>query len=303
MCPIELYSSVLRRWIKRSFGLWQRLGFHVTPNHFYEPIPDTRFLSSDLWSRLSDLPGIDLRDRDQLALLAEFARDFGPEYNAFSQTATPCRWEYYTANGAFESVDGEVLYCMIRRFKPKRIFEIGSGYSTYVAAQAALANQRTYGEPCALIAFEPYPNEVLKRGFPGLADLVQARIQDVPLSTFDELEQNDILFIDSSHVLAIGSDVQYEYLDILPRLRPGVLIHAHDIFLPAEYPRHWVLREHRFWTEQYVLQAFLSFNNTFRVLWAGNYMALKHPAELKATFSSFRPGSVTPGSFWIVRDK
>jgi len=238
-----------------------------------------------------------------LALLSEFARDFGPEYNAFSPKATPCPWEYYTANGAFESVDGEVLYCMIRRFKPKRIFEIGSGYSTYIAAQAVLANHRTYGESCDLIAFEPYPNEVLKRGFPGLADLVQARIQDVPLSTFDKLEQNDILFIDSSHVLAIGSDVQYEYLDILPRLRPGVLVHAHDIFLPAEYPRHWVLREHRFWTEQYVLQAFLSFNNAFRVLWAGNYMALKHPAELKAAFSSFDKGSVTPGSFWMVRDK
>jgi len=118
VCPIDLYSTVLRRLIKRSFGLWQQLGFHVTPNHFYGPIP-ALCLSPALWSRLSDLPGIDLRDRDQLALLADFARDFGPEYNAFSHTATPCPWEYYTANGAFESVDGEVLYRMIRRFKPK----------------------------------------------------------------------------------------------------------------------------------------------------------------------------------------
>jgi hypothetical protein len=114
------------------------------------------------------------------------------------------------------------------------------------------------------------------------------------------LGENDILFIDSTHVLRIGSDVQYEFLEVLPRLRPGVYVHIHDIFMPAEYPEAWVRREHRFWTEQYLLQAFLCYNGAFEVIWAGSYMHLKHPDELAAAFASYGPGR-HPGSFWIRR--
>jgi len=110
---------------------------------------------------------------------------------------------------------------------------------------------------------------------------------------------NDILFIDSSHVLKIGSDVQYEYLEILPRLAPGVLVHLHDIFLPMEYPKNWILTDHYFWNEQYLLQAFLIHNVAMKVLWAGSYMHLQYPAILEQTFSSYNRGKRWPGSFWM----
>ena len=101
------------------------------------------------------------------------------------------------------------------------------------------------------------------------------------------MKENDLLFIDSSHVLKIGSDVQYEYLELLPRLNSGVIIHCHDIFIPSEYPKNWVRKEHRFWNEQYLLQAFLSFNDKFEILWAGSYMHLKNPDILKNNLSTY----------------
>jgi hypothetical protein len=125
----------------------------------------------------------------------------------------------------------------------------------------------------------------------------------LPWSRFSQLRANDILFIDSSHVLKIGSDVQYEILSILPRLAEGVLVHLHDIFLPGEYPKHWVLDEHRFWNEQYVLHAFLCFNQRFQVVWAGSFMHTKHPELLEAAFRSYVRASRWPGSFWMLRSK
>jgi hypothetical protein len=100
-----------------------------------------------------------------------------------------------------------------------------------------------------------------------------------------------------------GSDVQYEFLEILPRLNPGVLVHVHDIFLPAEYPRDWLFRKQRFWNEQYLLQAFLSFNCAFEVLWAGGYMHLRHSQVLRRAFNSYNTSAASPGSFWLRKIK
>jgi len=133
--------------------------------------------------------------------------------------------------------------------------------------------------------------------------LIPKKVQDIPLSEFKKLSENDILFIDSSHVLKIGSDVQYLYLEVLPRLNKGVIVHAHDIFLPAEYPKEWVLKNYIFWNEQYLLQAFLAFNNSFEVLWAGSYMHLRHPDKLEEAFSSYKRDKIWPSSFWIRKIK
>ena len=149
------------------------------------------------------------------------------------------------------------------------------------------------------MAFEPYPVKTLRAGLPGLTRLVTKKIQDVPWAEFQKLQANDILFIDSTHVLKIGSDVQYEYLEILHRLNPGVLIHLHDIFWPAEYPRKWVMTEKRFWNEAYLAQAFLAFNDSFEILWAGSYLHLNYPDKLKAAFPSYDPAKVCHGSLWL----
>ena len=295
----RVYNLFLRLFIKKFFPVWQRMGFHITLNHFCEPVPDIRTLKDELWLKHSDMVGVEMNEEGQINLLSRFSSKFKDEYESLPRFKTSLPYQYYVNNGTFESVDGEILYCMIRHFKPKKIFEIGSGNSTYLAAQAVLRNKEDDGKECELIAFEPYPNDVLRAGFPGLSKLMPTKIEDVALSKFDELKENDILFIDSSHVLKIGSDVQYEYLEMLPRLNKGVIVHVHDIFLPAEYPKEWVLRLHIFWTEQYLLQAFLAFNSAFEVLWGGSYMHLKHPDKLEAAFASHKGEERQPGSFWM----
>jgi len=288
----------------RLFSLWERIGFHITPNHFYQPIPDTRTLKDELWLRQSELVGINMNEQKQIQLINQFLR-FKDEYDVFPKNNTSKPWQYYINNPNFGPVDAEILYCIIRHFKPKKIIEIGSGYSTYLSAQAILKNEEESGYGAELIAIEPYPNEVLESGFPGLSKLMPMKMEEVDLAEYDELKENDILFVDSSHVLKIGSDVHCEYLEILPRLRKGVIVHIHDIFFPCEYPKKWVLEMHRFWNEQYLLQAFLAFNSAFEVLWCGSYMHLRHPDKLEEAFSSYNRetvwGTERPGatSFWM----
>lgn len=289
---------------KQYFRFFENKGFHVTPVNYYQPIPDTTTLKDDLWKKQSELVGININEKNQINLLSLFSTRFKGEYSNFPRNKTTIPYQYYVDNGAFESVDGEILYCMIRHLKPKKITEVGSGFSTLLSAQAVLKNiEDDSSYECELTAIEPYPNEILVKGFPGFSKLLTKRVQEVPLSEFEKLRENDILFIDSSHVLKIGSDVHYEYLEILPRLGKGVVIHAHDIFLPAEYPREWVLKEYWFWTEQYLLQAFLSFNEVFEALWAGSYMHLKYPEELEAAFNSYNRNERWPASFWMRKTK
>jgi len=150
----------------RLFSRWESMGFHITPNHFYQPIPDTRTLKDELWLRQSALVGIDMNEQKQTELLNQFLR-FKDEYNTFPKNKGPKPYQYYINNDMFGPVDAEILYCMIRHFKPKKIIEIGSGYSTYLSAQAIRKNEEENGNGAELIAIEPYPNEILRGGFPG----------------------------------------------------------------------------------------------------------------------------------------
>ncbi len=288
----------------KSFGLWEKLGVHIVPNHFYYPIPDVRKLDSRIWEKPSALVGVDLDEQSQMALLSQFDDMYKQEYKQFpaNKTSSSKPYDYFVNNHTFESVDGEILYCIIRHFKPKRIIEIGSGNSTFMSALAIQKNKEQ--DPmytCEFTAIEPYPNKVLQDGIPNLSNLIKESVQNVPMSIFERLDENDILFIDSSHVLNVGGDVQYEYNEILPRLNKGVFIHVHDIFLPFEYPEKWVRQEHLFWTEQYLLQAFLTYNAAFKVIWAGQYMHRNHPELLEKAFRTYNREKVWvgPGSFWI----
>jgi hypothetical protein len=293
-------EALIDRFCKKAFMPLQSFGLHIVPNHFYQPIPDTRELQNEIWQKKSSLCGIDINEGNQLDLLSEFARLYKEEYEQIPKSKTNVSHQYYIDNESFGSIDGEILYCMIRHFKPRRVIEIGSGNSTLLSAQATIRNQ-SEGYPCNLISIEPYPNRIIAEGFPGLSRLIPKRAQDVPLAEFMQLEANDILFIDSSHVVKTGSDALYEYLEIIPRLAPGVLVHAHDIFLPMEYPRHWLFEDHHFWNEQYILQAFLTHNVAWKVLWAGYYMHVQNPAILEQMFSSYSRKKGCPRSFWIKR--
>jgi hypothetical protein len=269
------------------FETFQELGLHVLPVHYYSPVPDTRELPDSLWTR-DTTAGIEWNEPAQLDLMQSAFPPFRAECDALPR-------ELLAGNDMLGGLDALVYYCMIRHFNPRRILEVGSGSSSGVAARAALANGQT-----DLTCIEPYPSPELRGGFPGLANLIAQPVQDVPLHAFERLEANDILFIDSTHVVKVGSDVNYLFLEILPRLRPGVIVHVHDIFLPREYPVQWIKQKHIFWNEQYLLHAFLMFNHAFEVLLSNALLAVKYPEVVRKTFPA--TDSLAGASLWMRRE-
>src|SRR5215472_830998 len=271
-----------RVWAARVFRACQKLGINVTPRHFYWPIPDLEMLSQKDWRACSLSDAVSLQPDKQLLVLEAGLLPFCAECR-FPEQATECAHQYHFNNGFFERVDAEVAYAMVRYLLPRRIVEIGSGQTTRLLA-AALRRNAEEGRNGELMSIEPHPDAVLRHGFPGLSKLAMRRVQEVPMEVFTTLERGDILFIDSSHVVAMDSDVIHEYLRMLPKLRLGVVIHVHDIFLPADYPQKFVMTNLCFWGEQYLLEAFLSYNRAFQVLWASSAMQFFHPAELEKHF-------------------
>jgi len=301
---LRVYRGIRGEWrakavwalCKATFGLWERIGVHVVPAHFYSPVPVLRRLPDSVFERQSPLLGIDMNVQAQLDFLDNVCARYKPEYDRFGLHEPADGAPYYSLNGMFGAIDGDLLYCMVRHFKPKRIIEIGSGWSTLVATYALRQNKRETGEMGGLVAIEPYPGRHLRKGFEGLIQVIPQDAQQVPLDLFQTLGENDILFIDSSHVVKTGSDVCYEFLEIIPSLKPGVLVHVHDIFLPCEYPRHWLRRERLFWNEAYLLQAFLVGNRSFEVVLAGHFLKVRYPERMSRLF---RTEDVQ--SFWMRR--
>ena len=290
----QFIAAVMPRCLQRKeyrelFAYWERHGFHVTPVHFYEPIPDTQSLPETLWSQASELPGINMNDAAQLDLLRNHFSKLRDEYETLAAEPPPGQlWP-------FRGTDVLVAYCVVRHFQPRRIIEVGSGFSSLVLGQAAAKNKSS-----ALICIDPFPNELIRKdnGIPALQSLIESKVQDVDVEFFSQLESGDILFIDSSHTVKTGGDVNYLFLEILPRLEAGVIVHVHDIFLPFEYRRDWMLEEFRFWTEQsLLLQAFLIFNSEFDVLMANSYLNHYYLADVKAAFPNLRRW--IGGSFWV----
>ena len=300
---LELLPAVVhdRTWhtdtYKRFFRQMEKQGIHLTPNHFYSPIPDTGELQTRPATRQSGMVGIDWRVERQLHLLKNVFPTFAEEYNAIPQEASPDLppYAFHFDNGMYDFMDALVLYCMIRHLQPRLVLEVGSGYSTRLSAQAALRNGGT-----EVVAIEPYPDPVLQAGFPGLSSLVTKRIEQVEFSQFAQLGENDILFIDTSHVVKTGGDVNYLYLEVLPRLRKGVVVHIHDIFLPEDYPLWWMTERTLFWNEQYLLQAFLTDNTDFQILFANNFLRLNYLAQVKETFPACRKLDYAQ-SVWLQR--
>ncbi len=278
----------------RFFELWESHGFHLTRCSYLSPIPDVSSLDDAIWGTRSQLPGIDLRVAQQLHLLTEVFPRFRSEYEALRRVPSQDPAAFYLDNPFFSGTDALVLYCMVRHLQPAHILEVGSGFSTRVSAAALLRNGSG-----RLQCIDPYPPPILEQGFPGLDRLYPSKAEDMGLDIFLALEAGDILFIDSSHVCRIGSDVRFLFLEVLPRLQPGVVVHVHDIYLPFEYRREWVKEKHLFWNEQYLLQAFLAFNSAFEVVFADTYMAYFHHKAVIAAFPT--APWIGGGSFWIRR--
>lgn len=278
------------------FDFWQEHGFHVTQNHFYEPVPDTRDLKPDMWTMPSALNGIDMNEEAQLHLLRDVFPQFLDEYKNIPFEADNDPTKFYANNTMFSGIDARVYYCLARHFKPETILEVGSGFSTLIAAQAAVKNGRS-----AVTCIEPYPREFLKQGFPGLKSLIPNKVQDVDRRVFADLKSGDFLFIDTSHVVKIGSEVLYLYFEILPTIPEGVIVHIHDIFFPLEYPKPFLSNDRHFWNEQYLVQAFLMYNDSFEVLFCNSYMSHYHIDDIKKTFPNSNRWH--GGSLWLRRKK
>jgi Methyltransferase domain len=301
--------------MRNAFRMFQRIGITISPNHYYWPVPDFRELESRKWPAEKEPFGVDLALDRQLNFLqtvvpqyqAEWESDSGPFFSV----------GYNRSNGFFETVDAEIAYCLVRHYKPRRIVEVGGGYSSRVMAAALDLNLKLDGVCGELVTIDPYPDRFPKKALSDRVHLIPQTIQNVDLDIFLSLQSGDFLFLDSSHVVGIGSDVVREYLEIVPRIAGGVLIHAHDIFIPADYPREAVLHNLAFWSEQYLLQALLMFNPQFEVLWGSSYMqsratgvldnafphwqhSYRNMPQQKRRFLPTRDGDrVWPSSFWI----
>ncbi len=279
----------------RDFGEWERHGLHLTPNYFYSPIPSLADIGEDPWARDSRLEGIDLNIDEQLRLLRDVFPDFAAECADFAAERSEQPGAFFFSNGRFDGTDAAICYCLIRFLRPNRIIEIGSGYSTRLMSEALERNGRG-----SITCIDPYPDDVVAQlTIPRLAEIVPQRVERVDVSDLVALGANDVLFIDSSHVSKIDGDVNFLFLEVLPLLKPGVVVHVHDVFLPEEYPRAWIFEHHHFWNEQYLLHAFLAFNQEFEVVMANNFLGKHYHQLLQETFP------MAPwwggGSFWLRR--
>ncbi len=270
------------------------LGVFPIGDHYYEPQFDLRETRRPL-SDERPLPGIDWNVAEQLGLLRSMR--FADEL-AGTPLERPERPGFYINNGSFESGDAEFWYQLLRLKKPRRIFEIGGGNSTLLALQAIRRNQlEDPAYTCKHVCIEPYENPWLEQT---AVTVIRQRVEQLDIGFFAELEQDDVLFIDSSHMIRPDGDVLFEYLELLPTLRAGVIVHVHDIFSPRNYPAHWLVDKVLFWNEQYLLEAFLSHNGDWAIVGSLNYLKHHHYENLKAVAPSLTPAR-EPGSFYLQR--
>jgi predicted O-methyltransferase YrrM len=269
------------------------------PGHFYSPLPDLEVVARrretlfDLQAR--SVPGIDLRAAEQLALIGELAayHDAVP----FPDDPGPGR-RYHFRNGFFTYGDAVLLYALLRHRRPRRIVEVGSGFSS---AAMLDTNDLCFDGAIEHTFIEPHPERLyalLSAEDRRRHEVLVQPVQEVALDRFQALAPGDILFIDSSHVAKVGSDVVHLLTHVLPALRPGVLIHFHDVFWPFEYPEEW-LRQGIAWNEAYVLKAFLQFNTSFAIRLFSSYLAVHHRAEVGRMLPLFLKH--TGGSLWIEK--
>jgi hypothetical protein len=269
------------------------------PGHFYSPIVDPATLldkEARLWPEVPVCVGIDFNDDSQrLHLEAIRQHSHACDYpDQFDATADPPRFSHN--NDQFGWLDSRALFGLLNHYKPKNLIEVGGGYSSLLIGDV---NARLLDNTINFISIEPYPRDFLAKGFNGLTRLIQQKVEEVPLAVFDVLDDGDILFIDSSHVAKTGSDVNYLLFEILPRLRKGVIIHVHDIYLPFEYPREWVIDENRSWNEQYVLRALLMHSTAFKVVFGSYYAFMKFPAEVASALALPDGQAFGGGSLWL----
>ena len=302
--PLTLLSTVWL-WIIRRLGLrrmtvsntiFNNIGLLPIRDHYYQPLinPNKHNLKSLRDERI--IPGLDFNINKQKEIILSF--NYVDELLKFPQKKSNDN-EYYYHNGSFESGDSEYLYNIIRKFKPNRIIEVGSGFSTKMMLNGINKNRdEDSNYNCELTCIEPFERKQIE-GLP-ITTLLKEKVESLDIKIFKELKNNDILFIDSTHMIRPQGDVLFEIQNILPELNPGVLIHFHDILSPRDYLDDWIYKEHHLWNEQYLLETFLSFNDRFEVIGSVNYLKHNYWELLSSKCPILsKEKNHDPVSFWI----
>lgn len=282
---------------KLNDKIFMRTGMLPVLDHYYQPLINPKKALVKSLREDRSLPGIDWNTEEQLELLTKF--NFNNELLQFPVNKG-VGGQFFYNNGSYCSGDAEYLYNIVRHFKPKRIFEIGSGNSTLMVKNALEENKKNdISYTCRHVCIEPYEQPWLEKSG---VEVIRKKVEDIPVQFFQELEAGDILFIDSSHIIRPQGDVLYEYLEILPTLKSGVLIHIHDIFSPKDYLNEWVFDQHKLWNEQYLLEAFMTYNSEFKIVGALNFLSHHYNQEFKDKSPIFaKQENREPGAFWILK--
>lgn len=278
-----------KTFVKRAlFALHKaglRAGLSIMPQHYYSPVANLRVLKKTmpLWAKKSELPGIATQTSEQLQTLRQVCLPFQEEYRGNEIYRQGVNQHYGPGYGYIEA---QALYAAIRHWKPAQIIEVGSGVSTFCAKAAADKNTRQNRHETQITCIEPYPSQKLMT----MQDVkvLKKQVQEVEFRVFEKLQAGDLLFIDSSHSVKPGSDVNYLILEVLPRLAPGVVVHFHDIYLPYDYPRD-VLKTYFHWQETSLLRAFLMFNSRAKILFSLSMLHYEHKQELREIFPEYEP--------------
>ena len=306
--PFSILTLISLIWLRILKKIQWKYGFTKLPltSRLYKatkvlPVVDSYYdplVNFSTTLKRADLK-LEFRLDEQISFLKQLK--FSNELKQIPSTSTNNN-KFYYQNGSFEFGDAEILYSLVRLLKPKRIIEIGGGYSTLMTLQALEANRMELSSyECDFKCIEPYEQKWLKE-LP--INLIRKRVEDIQPEFFKHISENDILFIDSSHIIRPQGDVLYEILHILPLINKGVIVHFHDIFTPDHYPAEWVNSEFRLWNEQYLLEAFLMFNDSFRILCSLNYLHKLHRPELYQACPMLAANKNSqPGSFWIKKIK
>lgn len=305
LSPLTLASCFWLKYLRRywtylpvSEGIYRFTGIFPIQDHYYEPLFNTKDNLRYSLRKDRNLPGINFNLDFQVALASNLKFTLELKDIPFSK---PSETGFYFNNGSFTSGDAEFYYNIIRHFKPKRIIEIGSGSSTLLAN---IAIQKNLSEDVqfktVLSCIEPYEQPWLESIG---VNVIRQKVENISIEYFKELQANDILFIDSSHMVRPQGDVLFEFLEILPSLNKGVLVHIHDIFSPRDYLDQWVLKDHRFWNEQYLFEAFISGNQNFKIIGALNFLR-HHEEKLFADRFLVKKDAtgIEPASMWLIKE-
>lgn len=282
-------------WITREVSeAFERQGYHLLPRHFYSPVPDPETIARHDWHRHSfPLSRLGFEEASAFEWCRRFAVH-AREIESLPSAPVP-GGGYHWGNTFFTGLDAVALYGMVREVRPRRIIEVGSGFSTRVSLSALGANGSG-----RVTCIEPYPTAAL-REVAERVELLQMPVQQAPIEMFESLAANDILFIDSSHVSALDSDVNREILELLPAIAPGVYVHVHDIFFPWDYPAFFVDQRRWFWNEQYLLYAFLLLNPAFEVIFPVQNLLWRQWPEVSSILGPYAHPLRSGTSFWLRR--